>query len=91
MKVKQPTLSKTLLCQMCDGKSSSCSSCGGYGYVAELIKCTMCKRAGWFRPGAYTTYEGKEYTSIDGLEMVDHFVDGEISSNCKRCEKENQK
>lgn len=73
---------KRMPCQACRRDESGCYTCGGYGYILEKSKCRLCKREAWFRPGAHTVYEGKHYSSFDGLEFVWH-VDG---ANCIHCE-----
>lgn len=60
-----------------------CYSCGGYGFLFEwCLCCTKCKACGWHRPDPYTTYEGKVYRTIDGLEMVSH----KSGALCRKCE-----
>lgn len=40
-----------------------------YNYI--LAKLTLvCGCEAWFRPGAYTTFVGKQFTSFDGLQCV---------------------
>lgn len=70
-------------CPVCVGKGgrTGCTRCGGYGYIAESRLLTCCSRVAWFRPGAFTKYEGKEYRSYDGVEMVSS-MDGDVCAQC---------
>jgi hypothetical protein len=64
-----------MACQTCLGKSagddstSGCRGCGGFGYIADQMRCD-CGRKGWFRPGVHSSYEGKTYYSLDALGVV---------------------
>jgi len=66
---------KQLICKKCkddtlETRKRGCSVCGGFRVIANLLSCPTCGRTGYFRPGAETSYAGKHFYSIDGLEMV---------------------
>lgn len=63
-------------------KENGCSTCGGYGHVYARSHCPSCKKSGYFRPGAYTLYEGKRYKSMDGLRMVARMNADDICEEC---------
>lgn len=73
---------KTIECQANHDKNGGCRVCGGYGIILAQRQCG-CGRTGWFRPGAFTTYEGKHYRSFDGLDWVAH---PKTRDNCIHCE-----
>lgn len=52
-----------------DHSGEGCSTCGGYGYVLVKIRLT-CGHEYWNRPGVHTSYIGKTFTSMDGLDIV---------------------
>lgn len=62
--------------------NKGCMYCGGYKYVLIKKKCD-CGRFGWMKPGPYSVYDGKHFTTIDGLEFVYH---DEFGLNCIYCE-----
>lgn len=69
----------SIKCQLCMGVKGEdgCDGCGGYGVVA--FQSTLdCGCVVWNRPGAYTSYIGKKYRSMDGLEI-------EVTKNGDRC------
>lgn len=82
-----------VICKACDGsgkskqkgyKGGGCPGCGGYGHCLEVHKCHMCDRKGLFRVmRGVTSYEGKRFYSVDGLEMVSH---NNKPANCIFCE-----
>ena len=76
-------------CQGSDCKKNGCYSCGGYGYVLETAQCSNCLQEYWTRPGNYTIYDGKKFTSIDGLEITFHLsTDGKemkTKTTCSKC------
>lgn len=76
---------KRIKCQADHVKGKGCYTCGGYGFLMERGKCGCCGRLVWFRPDPYTTYCGKQYTSVDGLLMTDHMIQGQIRSFCPAC------
>ena len=54
-----------------DGSGGGCYTCGGYGFLVEKrVTCTKCNKEAWIRPGAYTAYVGKMFTSFDGIKFV---------------------
>lgn len=79
-------LGDKIQCQACvgHGDDAGCYRCGGYRYIAEVHACPSCGTRYWARPHAYTTYDGKKWTSFDGLEITDRFPG---PSTCARCEK----
>jgi hypothetical protein len=56
-------------CQGISCKKSGCYVCGGYGVIASEHT-LECGCVTWFRPGAYTMYDGKEFSSFSGLDVV---------------------
>lgn len=61
---------KRIKCQANHGDFiKGCSSCGGYGTIFEEVKLD-CGHKYWSRPGAYSTYDGKIFTSLDGLKII---------------------
>jgi hypothetical protein len=73
-------------CQACteESRKKGCYRCGGAGIVLREIKCDLCERTYWTAPVAYTSYEGKQWTSFDGLVLIDH----KGSRSCVHCERE---
>lgn len=71
-----------IMCQGYQCKKRGCSSCGGYGYVLKKNHC-RCGQSYWSRPGVFTSYPGKEYSSYDGLKFKVQ-EDGKV--RCKKCE-----
>lgn len=49
--------------------SKGCSTCGGFGTVFDQVKLD-CGHKYWTRPGTYTMFEGKIFTSLDGLAII---------------------
>ena len=47
-----------------DGKG--CFKCGGYGFTYFRYQCPKTGKFGWFRPGAFTIYQGKSVRDRDG-------------------------
>jgi hypothetical protein len=45
-------------------------TCGGYKIVWEVGTCRGCGREYYTTPGCYTIYEGKRFTTVDGLQLV---------------------
>jgi len=72
-------LEKTLEDLMAD---ENCHTCGGHRICLQKITC-KCGRFGWNRLGVHTMYEGKTYSSVDGLEWTCHM---NKPNNCKYCE-----
>jgi hypothetical protein len=56
-------------CQSPLNFSGGCRHCGGYGVILEETT-LACGHKAWFKPGAYTTFVGKEFTSFDGLQCI---------------------
>lgn len=46
-----------------------CGTCGGHGTVFDQVRLD-CGHKYWTRPGAYTVFEGKVFTSLDGLNII---------------------
>lgn len=65
--------------------NNGCSSCGGYKVVFFKQHCPTCKRFGWMRPGAFTTYVGKRYKTVDGLEFVVETLRAGAPDRCVYC------
>ena len=57
-------------CQAKHEEGKGCSTCGGYLIVLQRSQCAICKRPNWVRPGVYTSFEGKRWTTFDGMTMV---------------------
>lgn len=72
---------KSIKCQAEHKSGKGCYTCGGYKTIMVSMTCG-CGRKYWVRPGAWTWYEGKEYTSVDGLKITCH-TDGD---KCRYCE-----
>lgn len=70
-------------------KGDGCGLCGGYGYIAEFgPACSKCNKKAWFRPGAWTSYVGKHYRTLDGLELIVTALadeDGNTEIMCADC------
>jgi len=71
-------------CQACKGKrkEKGCMTCGGYKVVLEKVECNTCRHPRWVRPGVYTRYEGKQWTSLDGIVVTER---GDKPSTCSFC------
>lgn len=63
-------------------EETGCGTCGGYGVVLVKKACKGCGRESWVRPGVFTSYEGKEYYTVDGLKMFCHGH----TEHCLNCE-----
>lgn len=52
-------------------EGTGCRTCGGYKFVLAIAECTFpgCSRQYLTRPGHWTIYAGKRFTSFDGLEL----------------------
>lgn len=60
-----------------------CYTCGGAGAIAEWRKaCSKCGKEAWFRSGVYTSFDGKEIRSLDGLELI-HIASGLLCLECQ--------
>lgn len=65
--------SQKIICQSdsCLGEKGGCSFCGGSGVVLERRSaCVVCKRKAWFRRDVSTGFDGKQFRSIDNVELV---------------------
>jgi hypothetical protein len=67
-----------------------CFVCGGYGFIAECsVACDDCGRLALFRPGQFTVYVGKKFTSTDGLTVTYRTLiadRGKVGRVCEYCE-----
>ena len=77
---------KPIECQRCNGAKQSCSVCGGYGIVYEVLRCDNCGREYYSRPGAYTLYDGKKFITMDGLEITYYCNKNGCKTTCRFCE-----
>jgi hypothetical protein len=59
---------KEIKCKGCKPGDSGCSTCGGFKEVLILVTASDGTEY-WTRPGVYTSYEGKEWTSFDGVRL----------------------
>lgn len=67
-------------CQQQNCEKDGCSSCYGYGVVLTQSQ-LGCGCLAWVRPGVFTIYEGKTWTTFDGVHVT--YKDGkEICSRC---------
>lgn len=71
-KVKAATKHPTLIpCQAKHVDGAGCYTCRGYGNVLQQSTLVCCGKRYWYRPDSgYTVYEGKEWTSFDGVDVV---------------------
>jgi hypothetical protein len=78
-----------ILCQACAAfpASKGCATCGGLKVLLRESCCPLCRRPHFIRPGVYTNYDGKRWTTFDGVEMVDR-IEG---SRCLDCDKKERK
>ena len=69
-------------CQGENCNENGCYSCGGYGHVLKKYSC-ICDKQYW-SPGSsgYTVYEGKRWTSFDGLKMRESIEFGTLCESC---------
>jgi hypothetical protein len=63
-------------------KGTGCFTCGGYGVVLAVRKCPTCGHEALARPGSYTTYDGKQWTTFDGVEVTDYLSKPSVCSFC---------
>lgn len=69
-------------CQAKHREDGGCSTCGGYGVVLVQSKLPCCGKLYWHRPGGgFTVYEGKRWTSIDGVDTV-WTLGGQLCEEC---------
>lgn len=68
-------------CQ-CGKPENGCSRCGGSGVVLEQTNCKACGKSYWVRPGVYSSFEGKRWQSLDGLQLVDTAKHGTLCLAC---------
>lgn len=73
-----------IYCEKCrlEPDGSDCRICGGTRMVLCTRHCPKCGKESWVTPGSRTSYEGKRWFSVDGVEWIDH-KDG---ANCYECE-----
>lgn len=71
-----------------DKEIDGCYTCGGYGYVYAWERaCDHCDRLALFRPGQFTIYVGKKFTSADGLTVTYTGIDGAKATRiCAYCD-----
>lgn len=69
---RKPRLPPPIKCKACDEASKHCEICGGFRYVFSWTRCPTCKNVRLERPGVHSTYEGKQYRSIDGVLVRVH-------------------
>lgn len=73
----------TIDCVRCKPEDTGCGTCGGRKVIMTQRQACACGRIAWFREGIWTSYPGKRYYSVDGLEMV---CQGIESDRCIHCE-----
>lgn len=78
---KKPRPEPKIKCQACDG-TGPCGTCGGYGIVLQRVRCRRCGSPRWERPGCFTVYEGKTWTSVDGVTVTYHT---RAPDECSKC------
>lgn len=72
-------------CQGGKCKEAGCYTCGGYGYLYEYMKaCATCEKRAWFRPGNFTCFAGKQFTTMDGLAIT-YGGEPDWKSYCSDC------
>lgn len=74
---------KKIKCQAKHTKDGGCATCGGYKVVMAIRECPNCGHGAWVRPGAYTSYPGKVWTTIDGVQVTDG--GGTDTGYCSKC------
>jgi hypothetical protein len=67
-------------------KGKGCGFCGGYKTVFIKLKCDTCRRWGLGKPGAYTSYEGKEFTTVDGMLFKYMKHENDLILKCRYCQ-----
>jgi hypothetical protein len=70
-------------CQRCKPEDTGCGTCGGRKIVLIQRQACACGRVAWFRPGVFTSFKGKRYYSVDGLQMI---CQGVEPDRCIHCE-----
>ena len=73
---------KRIYCQSQTNCREGCPHCGGYGYLVEEIELSCCERDVWVRPGVFTSFDGKRWTTFDGVEMVESMA----GRRCAECD-----
>lgn len=66
-------MSEVIECLACTPESRKhrgCGTCGGYGYIYSQWTCPGCSVKAWLRPGAHTVFDGKTFTSMNGVTLV---------------------
>lgn len=67
--MNDPIPDVVIACQACTPEQSGCYTCGGYKYLLAQHTCE-CGEKYWGRPGCYSMYEGKQWSSFDGHPFV---------------------
>lgn len=82
-------MNPTIECKGCkdapesdDWTKSGCGTCGGQKVVLVRNTCDGCRQNYWSRPGVYTTYVGKTWTSFDGVQLVQATRDRVVCAKC---------
>jgi hypothetical protein len=71
-----------IVCRYCKQTDSGCPICGGFKVVFEWVSCMTCEGPYLIRPGVHTVYEGKKFTSVDGVTVTVHL---NRNWECDRC------
>lgn len=80
---------RKIICQKCkdipEREMKGCMVCGGSKELLVRLEsvCAICKRPGWVRTGVFSKYEGQQYRTFDGIEMISHL---KKPDNCLDCE-----
>jgi hypothetical protein len=62
---------QSIPCQATHLEGEGCYNCSGYKVVLHQRSCPGCHKQYWARPNSgCTVYDGKPWTSFDGLELV---------------------